>query len=930
MRILRKKENGRLNFSFSESGIEYTFTGKIRPVLPMNANPSDTLAKLLPQGELWSALDGLWAEGLIEERQAQRWHIPYSVYDFIDREDDPSLCEALQIPKPTQLTIEARSISNVGKADFRIQVEATHSDIGPLRENDPLRSGRAFVWSENKIIPLTLEQAALFDTAQGLDVDWNSLEERMNYLASVKNAAEAAGATIDQYLEGENYDLRTEAELDLKDNGPEELQLIPKIENLDDYGFQGNSLLEGSVPAVISKPDGGFRRRRMVLAKPLRDRLEKLPKGGKVIGADVPKLLTQPEAIIPDEFDLSLFSERVKGIRTKVYNSRPYIHVGQNRGGWFEGIPGVELEDWSPAIDSTVLSENEEFEGKLKGLSEETYKELARRAKESGSEYVLHDGNWVRIDTQKADKFEKALEKFESENNLYRIPAGSILEIYENIDILEFVDKKRVQIGEELLPEDLPEISQPKWFNGQLFPYQLSGYKWLHRLSNYMTGGLLADEMGLGKTIQIIAHFIKLKEINVERPHLVIVPKTLLENWQREIDQFSSGKLACFVYGGSKRYLEPSFLKGFDVVLTTYDTLRRDQAMLATVDWNMVVCDEAQYAKNPTTQRTCAVKALKSKHRAALTGTPVENGLIEFWCIMDFVQPGLLGSWADFRREFERPIIESDENDRDAKISVLLEKVKGNYLRRMKDSVLNLPEKKIQIINAELSEIQFQLYQDIARAAKTGGRGAKLAAISKLLMLCAHPATAKNCKTNDMATEKNFPKIEKTIATLETIRELGEKAIVFTDFKTIQRVLQNSIRKRLGVWPDIINGEITSNRQRIIDIFSEKPGFNVIILGHQVAGVGLNITAANHVIHYTRPWNPAKENQATDRVHRIGQNKSVTVYYPIIRDDRFKTVEERLDELIRSKEKLARDVLRPTMEMQVKSDELFDCLDQVG
>jgi SNF2 family DNA or RNA helicase len=271
--------------------------------------------------------------------------------------------------------------------------------------------------------------------------------------------------------------------------------------------------------------------------------------------------------------------------------------------------------------------------------------------------------------------------------------------------------------------------------------------------------------------------------------------------------------------------------------------------------------------------------------------------------------------------------VESSEEDRDAKINDLLRKIRGYYLRRLKDNVLELPEKKIQIIDAELSDDQFRIYQGIARAAKAGGRGAMLAAISKLLMLCADPATAQGF---DVKAEAPCTKLEKTIDTLETIQKRNEKVIIFTDYKIVQRTLQNAIRQKLGIWPDIINGEITSNRQRIIDIFSERPGFNAIILGHQVAGVGLNITAANHVIHYTRPWNPAKENQATDRAHRIGQDKTVIVYYPIIRDERFKTVEERLDELIRSKEKLARDVLRPTKEMQVKAEELFDCIDEAS
>jgi SNF2 family DNA or RNA helicase len=343
----------------------------------------------------------------------------------------------------------------------------------------------------------------------------------------------------------------------------------------------------------------------------------------------------------------------------------------------------------------------------------------------------------------------------------------------------------------------------------------------------------------------------------------------------------------------------------------------------------MVVCDEAQYAKNPTTQRTCAVKALKSKHRAALTGTPVENGLIEFWCIMDFVQPGLLGSWADFRKEYERPIVQGENEERENKIKYLIGRIKGYYLRRLKEQALELPSKNIDIRNTGLSDQQFEIYREIAKSARAGGRGAKLAAIQKLLMLSAHPVTVKARDSIRDYESAECPKLKVTISILSEIRDLNEKAIIFTDFKIIQRVLQENIRKAFGIWPDIINGEITGNRQIIIDIFSEKQGFNVIILGHQVAGVGLNITAANHVIHYTRPWNPAKENQATDRVHRIGQEKEVTVYYPVVTDSRFVTVEQRLDELIRSKADLARDVLRPTHEFKVNPEDLLNCIENI-
>ena len=926
----KKKKGRNLRRTYTQEGIFYRFTAKNPPLFPLSKNDSETLSKLLPEGGAWAELERLWGDGFLEKQSEDTWLVPYDIYGNYDLEEDSELFEILDLPLPEPLDIEVNSSSHVGADAFRISVEAFHPDHGPLREEDSTRNGHAFVISEENIVPLTTEQRELFDNAKGDEVDWKSIEERMAYLAVTKEAALKAGAKIDGYLQNEEYQFKSKASLDIREDSPEEITLIPEVEGIEEYGIQsGEELIEDIPPAVITKAVSPTSRKRLVLDKKLREKLSNLPPKGKIRGADIPRLLTNPEQIVPEGFDLSLFSERVKGIRTKVYNSRPYIHVKKSTGGWFEGIPGIDLEDWSPS----------EFEGKpseempgLKGLSPETYQELVRRAREVGEEYINHEGSWIRIDSDTGEKFGQALNSLETnQDGSYIIPAGSILEIYENLEILEFIEQR--SIPEEIqLPDDLPAIEIPESFNGELFPYQLNGYRWLNRLSHHSIGGLLADEMGLGKTIQAIAHMLFLKQEGISGPHLLVVPKTLIDNWLREIKKFSEGSLKVYAYDGKSRVFSTSLFSEMDIVLTTYDTLRREQTKMGTVEWNLVLCDEAQYVKNPTAQRTSAVKALKSKHRAALTGTPVENGLIEFWCIMDFVQPGLLGSWADFRENYERPIVEGEEREREKYIQDLLGEIKGFYLRRVKSEYLkDLPSKTPQFRTVSMSDEQFDMYLEIARLGKAGGKGAALGAIQRLIILSAHPHAMRNRYVNaEDNREIPCPKLDETMKILGEVESAKEKSIIFTDFKSVQRILQETIRKRFGLWADIINGEVTSNRQLIIDIFGEKEGFNVIILGHQVGGVGLNITAANHVIHYTRPWNPAKENQATDRVHRIGQTRPITVYYPIVKDERFVTVEERLDELIRSKEDLARDVLRPSAEMKVRPEELLNCLDFAG
>jgi len=926
MKFFRSVRHGQLKKRYLQEGILFEFTGDDHPVFPLSSNKANLLSKLIPEGGKWAALEEMWAAGFLKEKSNHSWILAYDVYSTDDLEDSSPLFEALELPLPVPLEIEVRSFSHVGDTNFRITVEAFHEQFGPLRDGETPRVGSVFVISEDNIVPLTAEQKQIFDIAKGENVDWNSLEERMAYLAQAREAALKIGAKIDSYLRNEEYTFRVEASLDLREDSHEEITLIPRIDGIEDYGIKsGEELIEDTPPTVLTNVVSPTRRRRLVLDKRVRENLSKLPPKGKVRGADVPRLLTNPEQIIPEGFDLSLFSQRVKGIKTKVYNSRPYIHVKRSTGGWFEGIPGIELEDWSPSESS---KESATDIGVLPGLSMETYKELVKRARETGDDYVQYKGAWIRVDPDVGEKFEQVLDSLELDGKgCLVIPAGSMLEIYENLGLLEFIDKPSITKDGQL-PEDLPEVGVPEYFKGELLTHQLDGYRWIVRLSRYRLGGLLADEMELGKTIQTIAHLLFLKEQGEAGPHLLVVPKTLIENWQREIARFSGGALQTYVYEGSQRIFDPDLFHKIDIVITTYDTLRRDQVKLGIIDWNLVLCDEAQYVKNPTALRTSAVKAMKSTHRLALTGTPVENGLIEFWCIMDFVQPGLLGSWTSFRSKFEHPIIEGDEAEREKSIQQLLEQIKGFYLRRMKSDYLKeLPPKKISYREASLGEEQFDIYRRIAQQGKHGGKGAALVAIQKLLIVSAHPCALKTTTAlSEDVLKIPCPKLTETIKIIDEVRQRGEKVVIFTDFKSVQSILQRAIRSAFGIWADVINGEVNKNRQLIIDIFSKKEGFNVIILGHQVAGLGLNIVAANHVIHYTRPWNPAKENQATDRVHCIGQNKPVYVYYPFVRDSRFITVEEKLDELIRSKEHLARDVLRPSYEFRIKPEDLLNCL----
>ncbi|MDD2389912.1 MAG: hypothetical protein PHP23_09295, partial [Desulfobacterales bacterium] len=333
MKLFKKKRKRMLTKSFRPEGIRFACTEEPVPAFPLNSNSSEILSKLLFQGDLWSALDSLWVEGLLEPSDKGAWIVPYTIYDQLNSDEDSDLFHVLAIPFAKSLEMQVDSSSHVGDRDFRISVEANHPDYGPLREEDPYRNGRVFVIDDQHIAALTLEQARVFDLAQGNDVNWDSLEDRMGYLAAVKDAAEKANAGIDKYLASEEYAFRSDAKLDMRVDSPEEITLIPEVEGMKSYGIgSGEDLLTGDIKPVITKAESGYQRKRLVLDKDLCSRLSELPKGGKIKGTGVPKLLTNPEQIIPEGFDLSLFSERVKGIKTKVYNSRPYIHVNKTTG----------------------------------------------------------------------------------------------------------------------------------------------------------------------------------------------------------------------------------------------------------------------------------------------------------------------------------------------------------------------------------------------------------------------------------------------------------------------------------------------------------------------------------------------------------------------------------------------------------------------
>jgi SNF2 family DNA or RNA helicase len=430
-----------------------------------------------------------------------------------------------------------------------------------------------------------------------------------------------------------------------------------------------------------------------------------------------------------------------------------------------------------------------------------------------------------------------------------------------------------------IAPADVA-IKAGQGFNGvpglvaNLYPYQRDGIAFLEFSSAQGVGCVLADEMGLGKTLQIIA--LLQSETNAGRtPSLVIAPATLLENWRREIRQFAP-QLNCIVHAGASRAGIVQRLVGYDVIITSFDTAIRDEPLLSGIKWNLLAIDEAQAIKNPEAQRTQAVKRLLRRVSIAVTGTPVENCLGDLWSISDFVLPGLLGTVDTFRAEF------TDDIDDASRLGPIVAPI---LLRRKVAEVAQDLPPKIEIpqpiaMGRELAE----LYELVRKKTLDDyGPAAGMVATTKLRVLCAHPSLDQNWYSDP---SYEMPKYQRLLEILGEIFDSNEKALVFTSYQAMSDLFMVDIPRR---WPEgffqHIDGRVpVPSRQPTVDDFYAHKGFGALFLNPKAAGTGLNITTANHVIHYNPEWNPAITAQATGRVYRRKQERPVTIHHLFFAD----------------------------------------------
>ena len=501
-----------------------------------------------------------------------------------------------------------------------------------------------------------------------------------------------------------------------------------------------------------------------------------------------------------------------------------------------------------------------------------------------------------------------------------------------------------------------------------LHPHQQAGIHWLQtcRTIADRTGVLLADDMGLGKTLQILSFLAwaietkSMPDVSGERapyrPILIVVPLILLDSntWEREMESFFEGEGAVFLpalklHGKSldrirvqnlgretdigRPVLDLDEVQRHRVVFTNYETIRNYQHSFAYLRngkslWSAIVTDEAQEYKVPNSKISHAVKALTADFRIGCSGTPVENRLLDLWNIMDALQPGLLRSAREFTRSYETKQDDAGREQalRTLKDELLIPKPHAFLLRRDKSQITTLPTKTTEKLRCEMSESEIALHMGLLRELQERQEGSKfLTILQRFARLYQHPALLDGDGDNLSAGEllNQSSKLRHVVGQLHHIRISREKTLIFARHVAVQSLLAKVLQTEFQIPVRIINGVTsrgstgsasTNNRQAILDEFRRKQGFNLLILSPFVAGIGLTITEANHVIHYGRWWNPAVESQATDRAYRIGQNKDVVVYLPILTDPTGRislTFDERLDALMERKYSLARDFLRP-------------------
>jgi len=731
---------------------------------------------------------------------------------------------------------------------------------------------------------------------------YKNITSKAILINKLKLFAERTSIKIDDYLERNDYIVPDGLEIEIEDQSEkDEIKLKPNYKNIK--GIFEKEIQKNDLSSRNFSAGEGTNRKRMLLSDNNLEEIKNINNIPLIKDEEIPKFIENPISFLPPNIsiDVNDFSERVKGLKKYVYRSYPVIKKSDNKIDWFD----FEIEGKIETVDGE----------KSESIEYDDYKDIIKKGIDENKEYVKYKDGWIKIDEQDK-KLNKSFKNFdEGINKNIKLT----LDIFDNVNKLEYSEEfeKFAKIHNTA---EVKIIKTPEIFNAKLYPYQEVGYSWLCKEDN-LNGYLLADDMGLGKTIQVISFLAKKYEDKQLKPSLIVLPVSLITNWNNEINKFVDIQFDMYVHRGSNRIKNKEFIRNKDIVFTSYETLRSDQVLFGQIKFKNIILDEAQKIKNPSAITTNACKAMNADIKISLTGTPVENNLSELWSIIDFICPGYMGSMSSFRKNYQLPI---ENNFSEREIEALIEKIKPIFLRRNKTEVLKgLPQKHEKKIFVNLTEEQENIYNNILSLAKQSKKDI-LKYLQQLIQISSHSSLIKEYDNNNDKLYEGSEKLKKTIDILKTIKSKKEKVLIFTRYKKMQEILTRKIYEEFKISASKINGDTSANRTILVDRFNNSKGFNAMILSPKAAGIGLNITGANHVIHYTREWNPAIENQANDRVHRIGQNREVYIYYPITKSDKRVTIEEKMDMLLQEKRRLFSKTIIPVEKIKISKDELAE------
>jgi SNF2 family DNA or RNA helicase/HJR/Mrr/RecB family endonuclease len=869
----------------------------------------------------------------------------------------------LNLPEPYPFDIFIDLIGS-GLKDLNLKLKYSFQDFahgngsGNVLFNQEQKIG-GYLKNKSEYL-LNSKQFKLIEVLESINTkEFSNSNEVLKSISKIQELAANANAVLSRILVDTEIVAPEKIKIEFEEIANDKYRLKPIINKIDNEKFQKSFEI---FPRV--KPEYSFKedtkKVRVVIDENTNEsgnsvatELSKLKRKNTFNSDEINEIYNSPTKFWDtDLIDLDEFGERV--IELGIYKPKFYPFISPYKSQW---IPGIVIEDKKQGTRLIRIKNYQEL-NELKSLFNESKANgkstLEFKGEELNITYIppIIENAEKQLKSPKTPITDDIKEQGKSESQT------KVLIIKENTDQNDYSESVQAITDIKYNFQSIKNLSKEI----KLKDHQKNGIAWLQTLSSppySFSGVLLADDMGLGKTLQVLYFIEWFVQKGNDAPVLVVAPVSLLENWQNEyLKFFPNPNLKVITLWGSdvKNYIisnnKEKTIRNLNdkaIFLTTYETLRKQQIPLGIINWGIIILDEAQKIKTPGTFVTNAAKGLKAKFKIAMTGTPVENSLMDLWCIVDFCSPGLLANAKSFSNEFQKPL--KKENTDFAQLSENLRGMIGDtLLRRMKiDVAKDLPTIDYLKFKEEMPPEQFNLYQnELVNIEQLKGNSENanpvLQGIFNLRSISDHPYLKhyqlENFSSNELINAS--AKLKKVISILSEINKLEEKAILFTENKSMQRVLRRIVIENFSITPSIINGETPTStsktnssnlsRQQEIDKYQNKNGFNVIIMSPIAAGFGLNITEANHVIHYTRHWNPAKEQQATDRAYRIGQQKPVKVYYPlaVAPNNEIKTFDIVLDELLGRKSHLASSTLFPTEQIEISKEDFINAMSGDG